>query len=98
MVIDAIQNNTETIVIVSGDTDIEPAITWIARNKPEIKIVKYIPALPENERERRGGTITKGVHTEFLPVDRIEKHLLPETIIVEKNGMKIKKPETWKKV
>lgn len=49
---DAFRGLTDSMVIVSGDSDLEPAVEWVRRNYPHVKITVYIPVL-ENEREDR---------------------------------------------
>ena len=50
---DALRGRTDTMIIVSGDSDLEPAVEWVRRNHPAIKISVYIPALEEDRQQRR---------------------------------------------
>jgi len=39
--------------IVSGDSNVQPAVEWIALNRPGIRITVYLPALPSEQNQRR---------------------------------------------
>lgn len=49
---DAVKARCDEMIVVSGDSDAQPPIEWVAKNYPQIKITVYIPVLP-NEREKR---------------------------------------------
>lgn len=44
MLEDALQDNCERLILVSGDSDMVPAIRAVKRNVPEKKVIVYIPA------------------------------------------------------
>lgn len=92
---DAVKGLTETMVIVSGDSDLEPAVTWVRENYPKIKIVVYIPSLPEEERHRQNFYYsTIGVFCKFLPLPDIVKHQLPPKLFLG-NGKMVMRPPEW---
>ena len=53
MMSDAIAGACEQMFVVTGDSDVQPAVEWIARNRPNIKLTVYVPALPKEQADRR---------------------------------------------
>jgi 6-hydroxy-3-succinoylpyridine 3-monooxygenase len=60
---DAFDNQADAICMVSGDSDVQPAIEWIARHKPELRIYLYIPSLPGDQSARRLDYLRQRVST-----------------------------------
>jgi len=50
---DAFNNAFDTLVLVSGDSDAQPPVQWVKRNKPDKRIIVYVPALPAEQSKRR---------------------------------------------
>jgi uncharacterized LabA/DUF88 family protein len=48
---DAFRGLTDSMVIVSGDSDLEPAVEWVRRNYRHVKITVYIPVLEDGREE-----------------------------------------------
>lgn len=91
----ALQNRADQITLISGDSDLEPAIKWIRENHPKIKITVYIPALPKEQGNRRNDFYQGiGVTCRFLPLDKIEKHQLPDNVTLS-NGKDVSRPACW---
>jgi hypothetical protein len=87
MIADAIAGKTDSIVLVSGDSDIQPAVEWIRKRLPKIKITGYVPSLNFEESERRSDFYGQiGVVCEFLPLDHLKDHQLPSKILLSKGG------------
>jgi hypothetical protein len=82
---DAFRGLTDSMVIVSGDSDLEPAVEWVRRNYPQIKITVYIPVLEDEREERRnllkqsrkGGRVERGVILPWL------KSALPDEMTLQ---------------
>jgi uncharacterized LabA/DUF88 family protein len=92
---DAVKNLTDSIVVVSGDSDIQPAIEWVVKNFPKIKITVYVPSSEQQESERRSDYYRRlGVVCRFLPLDKVLKHQLPKKMWL-KNGETVERPEEW---
>ncbi len=92
---DAIRNATESMVIVSGDSDLEPAVEWVRRNYPQVKITVYIPVLDDEDRQRRSDNYHRmGVICKPLPLADIPRHILPITIALGDN-QNITRPLEW---
>jgi hypothetical protein len=92
---DAFRGLTDSMVIVSGDSDLEPAVEWVRRNYPQIKITVYIPVLEDEREERRNHNYHRmGVTCKPLPLADIPRHLLPATVRVNENET-ITRPDEW---
>ena len=50
---DAMHGRVEQIIVVSGDSDLEPAVEWVRKNRPTIKITVYIPCIDGEQHKRR---------------------------------------------
>lgn len=96
MISDAIDGLADRIVLVSGDSDLEPAIEWIRRRHPAIRITVYIPQDPTNPKQRRNDTYLKmGVDAKPLPVADIHRFQFPGVVDLG-SGRKVERPKEWK--
>ena len=92
---DAFRGLTDSMVIVSGDSDLEPAVEWVRRNYPHVKTTVYIPVLEDEREERRNHNYHRmGVTCKPLPLADITRHLLPTTVRVNENET-ITRPDEW---
>ena len=94
---DAFHDRSDAICVVSGDSDVQPAIEWLARNKPHLRIHLYIPSLPSDQASRRLDYFkTRGfnVTSSFLPLDSIPHHQLPNLVKLP-DGTFAVRPHTW---
>ena len=92
---DAFRGLTDSMVIVSGDSDLEPAVEWVRRNYPQIKITVYIPVLEDEREERRNHNYHRmGVTCKPLPLADIPRHVFPATVRVNENET-ITRPDEW---
>lgn len=89
---DAINQRTDSMVIVSADSDLEPAVAWVRKNHPAIKVSVYIPALPEELNLRRNDNYQRmQVNCRLLPLADIPRHLLPATVTLP-DGTTVQRP------
>lgn len=89
---DAINQRTDSMVIVSADSDIEPAVEWVRRNQPGIKVSVYLPALPEQAAQRRNDNYQRmQVTCRLLPLADIARHLLPSVVKLP-DGLTVERP------
>lgn len=89
---DAIHQRTDAMVIVSADSDLEPAVEWVRKNHPTIKVSVYVPALPENASQRRNDNYQRmQVNCRPLPLSEIPRHLLPITVTLP-DGSTVERP------
>lgn len=97
---DSLAGVCEKICIVSGDSDIQPAVEWVCKNNTKLKVFVYIPAMPNIRAERRIDyyiTQKLPVECKFLPLDTMEAHQLPTSIKVQQPEVKIfMRPHIWK--
>ena len=92
---DAFRGLTDSMVIVSGDSDLEPAVEWVRRNYPHVKTTVYITVLEDEREERRNHNYHRmGVTCKPLPLADITRHLLPTTVRVNENET-ITRPDEW---
>jgi 6-hydroxy-3-succinoylpyridine 3-monooxygenase len=92
---DALRGLTDSIVIVSGDSDLEPAVEWVRHNRPQIKITVYIPVLGDEGRQRRSDNYYRmGITCKPLPLADIPRHLLPVDVTIGENQT-ISRPAEW---
>ena len=97
---DCMTGAAEGIVLVSGDSDLEPAVAWVNRKFSKIPITVYIPALPSLVDIRRAD-FYKGIGVTCipLPTGRISASQFDRTIkIYDQDGKLqrvIQRPEEW---
>ena len=94
---DAISEQVTRMTIVSGDSDIQPAVEWVVRNRPNIRVTVYIPALPPEQGGRRTDyyrTKRLPVGCYFLPLDHFDKHQLPAVVHLADGTMAVR-PHIW---
>lgn len=95
MVADCLDDKTDSVVLVSGDSDQEPAIQWIHTRFPRVNLTVYVPVL-ENERASRRNDFYRsiGVPCYPLPLDGIRAHQFP-TAVKLATAKFVQRPEEW---
>lgn len=94
MTIDAMARNFEVMVLISGDSDLHPVCQWIKLNRPEIRLMVYIPAIAREQQYRRADALTEiGVRWAFLPIAEMAAHQLPDPIVLKFGSFP--KPASW---
>lgn len=94
MVSDCINDTTDILVLVSGDSDFTPPIEFIQRNYPDKTIKIYFPPsvhssdLARNMRHHRNRVVYLENNLPKFINSRME-------IVVEKDGKKFYKPGKW---
>ena len=92
---DAFRGLTDSMVIVSGDSDLEPAVEWVRRNHPQIKITVYIPVLEDERHQRRNDNYHRmSVTCKPLPLVDIPRHVFPAAIQINEKEA-IARPAEW---
>jgi uncharacterized LabA/DUF88 family protein len=92
---DSVKERAESLVIVSGDSDLEPAARWIRVNYPKMKMAVYIPNyLGSGEVRRADFYENLNVTCRHLPIDNLAAHQLPGEIQLA-NGDVLKRPDSW---
>ncbi len=94
---DAIDNLADSMAIVSGDSDVQPAVQWVRRRYPDKRVTVYIPALPHEQNQRRLDYYRSiGVACHFLPLSGIDAMQLPDHVKLS-SGDVVCRPSTWSK-
>ena len=89
MLVDAFQDQFDTAILVSGDTDLIPPIREIKANFPKKKI---IVAFPPN---RHNISLHQIAHASFIiGRKKLKESQLPETV-VKPDGYKLQRPAEW---
>ena len=89
---DAINQRTDSMVVVSADSDLEPAVEWVRKNYPAIKVSVYLPTLPEEAAQRRNDNYQRmKVTCRLLPLTDIARHLLPSVVHLP-DGSTVERP------
>jgi len=99
MISDAVTGQCDSIFVVSGDADIQPAVEWIANHKKDVKITIYVPAIPAEQSARRTDYYrTKGLAVEckFLPLGGIKDHQMKNMVKISDEKFAVR-PHVWQK-
>jgi hypothetical protein len=95
LVHDCLTKACESIVLVSGDADLESAIAWIHRHDPSLKIKVYIPRLEEERDTRRIDFYSSiGIDWRPLPLERIRTCQFSTSVKIE-TGRFVTRPDEW---
>ncbi len=95
LVHDCLTKACESVVLVSGDADLESAIAWIHRHAPAVKIIVYIPRLEEERDKRRIDFYSSiGVPWRPLPLERIKTCQFSTSVKID-NGKFVTRPDEW---
>lgn len=95
MVDDALNDRVDRIILVSGDSDLEPAVEYICRQRPKVKVFVYVPQNPNSPHRRNNRHYSSiGATVKQLPLTTISNHALPDPIVLA-DGSSITKPATW---
>jgi hypothetical protein len=91
----AIGNGFRYNIIVTRESEIEPAVEWVRRNHPQIKITVYVPVLEDERNQRRNDNYHRmGVTCKPLPLADIPRHVFPAAVRVNENET-ITRPVEW---
>lgn len=101
MMSDAVAGACDCMFVVTGDSDVQPVVEWITRNRPQIKITVYIPVLPAERASRRTDYYTTQrlpVDCKFLPLEGIPQHQFKDLVRLPGDEVKFAaRPHIWKK-
>lgn len=92
MIRDVLKRNCETVVLISGDSDLIPAIQFLYELDPKIKIIAYFP--PRRFSSDINRAVDKGIYLEKLE-ERFSTNQLSENIIVNE-FLTVSRPDNWK--
>ncbi|MDJ0730832.1 MAG: NYN domain-containing protein [Crocosphaera sp.] len=93
MLDDAYQNNCDRMIVVSGDSDLVPAVELVRKRFPRIQIFVYIPS-----RDKKRGAATElrnaANKNKTLPTALFKTTQFPQSL-VDNSGQTINKPSSW---
>lgn len=93
MVDDAYQNVCERLIVVSGDSDLLPALRMVKRRFPNKTLHVYVPA----SDPRRGAAVEIRSAADYhrtLPLNLLQHCQLPDPVMAADGGA-IAKPSSW---
>ena len=94
MLRDAFAGQCDRQVLVTGDSDLVPALEAIRSVFPAINTRVYVPT-PDETDERAAGELRSKAHdNRNLPLAELKKAQLPNPV-VRADGVEIRKPESW---
>jgi 6-hydroxy-3-succinoylpyridine 3-monooxygenase len=93
MLDDAYQSACDRMILVSGDSDLVPAVKLVKKRHPEIQVTVYILA---NDPKRGAATELRNVADKHktLPQELLPKAQFPQ-ILTGSSGLRISKPSNW---
>lgn len=95
MVVDGYEGRMETAVLVSGDSDLIPAITTIQNKFSKIQIVVYVPVKSSKVFKKQARELKQVTDTRRLPTHLFKKCQLPTTVTDAAGKVVAKKPKEW---
>lgn len=98
MVNDAASAQCDVIALISGDTDLVPAVRLIRNEYPGRYIAVYVPVPQgtDTAKERRSDELRKAAHRGgFLAPHLVRDCQLPDPVIDQSTGREIRKPASW---
>lgn len=94
MLNDAYQDRCDQLVLVTGDSDLAPALRIIRETFPEKKTFVYVPPGPENERGAAVELRAAAHRNKTLPLNLLSKAQF-RSELYGRSGEAIRKPATW---
>ncbi len=93
IVVDAFQNNCDRFVIVSGDSDLVPAVHWVKTLFPRKEVIVYVPT----RHPTRGAAVelrAAADKSKDLPIALLRHSQFPAQLSDQAGGV-IDKPAGW---
>ena len=93
MLCDAFEDNCDLLVLISGDSDLVPAIHAVKARFPQKKVVVYVPS----RSPARGAAVElRGASDRHrtLPLGLLKAAQFP-AVMVDRNGLALNKPTDW---
>lgn len=92
---DVFFDRCDHVIVVSGDSDLQPPVEWIARHHPQKRAQVYIPALASEQSRRRLDLYARlGVRADFLPLNGLAQCQMPNCV-KRADGTFSVRPSTW---
>ncbi len=94
MLDDCYRDECDQLILVSGDSDLAPAITRIRMRFPQKRIIVYIPALQNSSRSGAYELRAAAHNARTLPLHLLARAQFPLTIS-DGSGRTLQKPASW---
>lgn len=95
MVDDAYQDLCDNLILLSGDSDLVPAVELIKQRFAQKKVFVYVPSRSGAD-ERRASELMKAAHfARAMPTKHFKDCQFPQAL-KDKYGRDVVKPPTWK--
>jgi hypothetical protein len=98
MISDAVDGLVDRMCVVTGDSDIQPAIEWISTRFPNIRTIIYVPCLKRDQPNRRTDhyRYLPRVACGFLPIENLGEHQLKPNVKIRENPILFAcRPASW---
>jgi uncharacterized LabA/DUF88 family protein len=93
MIDDAHRNRTDRFIVVSGDSDLVPAVDLVKTRYPDKAVIVYVPS-----RHPKRGAATElraaADKSKTLPMTLVKRSQFPP-LISDGRGGTIRKPDSW---
>ena len=90
LLVDAYENNFDTAMIISGDSDLTTPVKRIRERFPEKRVTVAFPP------GRRSAQLQKAASTYFvIGENKLRKCLMPDSITTA-NGFTLNRPDRWR--
>ena len=93
MIKDAVNDKCDRLIVVSGDSDLVPAVKAVKLIAPNKKVIVYVPANNEVRGAANELRYSSDRH-KTLPNNLLSKAQFPDQLTDSKGGI-IQKPEAW---
>ena len=90
---DVYQDRADRLVIVSGDSDLVPAIRLVRERFPDKRVTIYIPAKRGSVRAAATAMRRSAHKHRTMPAEPLKRSQLPE--VIPADGGAIEKPPSW---
>jgi uncharacterized LabA/DUF88 family protein len=94
MVRDVSAAQPQVMVLITGDSDLVPALNEVKRLRPSTHLVIYIPALPEELKHRRKDEFGRFGLVQPIPEKVLRQAQFPDRVDDGKGGF-IERPRAW---
>jgi 6-hydroxy-3-succinoylpyridine 3-monooxygenase len=98
MIDDVVWGRCKHVCVVSGDSDVQPAVEWLKKFRPELAVTVYVPCLPSEQPTCRTDYYTTrklDVQCRFLPLDRLRDFQMPKIVKGHPSGKLAIRPTPW---
>jgi uncharacterized LabA/DUF88 family protein len=94
MIDDAYNDRCDTFILVSGDSDLAPVLSFLKKQFPDKKLIVYVPATALTRHNRHSKSLADKAHKyRFLPEVLLAKAQFP--CEMKDSDGSFRKPDSW---